>query len=103
MDYTGWSNASNGVFHVNLAGVTGQKTPATYSTFFHETSHCIDYYLGSEKDFTASYRDGNTDLSLQNVLENVVEFFIRLMIILSIIPVILWSSRRQSVHMWRML
>lgn len=70
LDYTGWSNASNGVFHVNLAGVTGQKTPATYSTFFHETSHCIDYYLGSEKDFTASYRDGNTDLSLQNVLEN---------------------------------
>ncbi len=70
LDYTGWSNTSYGVFHINLAGVTGQKTSVTYSTFFHETSHCIDYYLGDEKVFTASYRDGNTGLSLQNALEN---------------------------------
>lgn len=69
LDYTEWPYTSNGVFHVNLAGVTGQKTAAAYSRFFHETSHCIDYYLGSETAFTVSYRAGDTGLSLHDALE----------------------------------
>ncbi len=68
-NYTGYPYASNGAFYVNLAKGADKKTSVTYSEFFHETSHCIDYYLESETGFTVSYRDGDTGLSLQEVLE----------------------------------
>lgn len=68
-NYTRYPHASNGAFYVNLAKGADKKTSVTYSEFFHETSHCIDYYLGSEKGFTVSYKDGDTGLSLQDVLE----------------------------------
>lgn len=68
-NYTGYPHASNGAFYINLAKGADKKTSVTYSEFFHETSHCIDYYLESETGFTVSYRDEDTGLSLQDALE----------------------------------
>ncbi len=69
LHYTEWPNASGGKFNINVANFSTPRTSETYGTFFHETSHCIDYFLGENASFTTEYRDSLTNLSLNDALE----------------------------------
>lgn len=73
LHHTGWSTTTDGKFFINVADMSNPRTAKTYNTFFHETSHCIDYFLRDGKVFTAEYRDSVTGLSLNDVLEMDVE------------------------------
>ena len=45
LHYSGGSYASGGKFFVTVDDWDDKSNSATYSTFFHETTHCIDYFL----------------------------------------------------------
>jgi len=67
INYAGWSHASGGAFYIDHTKFNINDA-STYKTFFHETSHCIDYWIGNGTAITSTYTaDG---LSLNDVLEN---------------------------------
>ena len=64
-----WPHATNGVFYIDKGEMTGERTAATYISFFHESSHCIDYFLNQEGKSTMYYSDSTTGYSLNEILE----------------------------------
>lgn len=66
-----WPRASAGVFYIDVDGWddygTSNKTAEIYASFFHESSHCIDYFKGGEVSFTAGYN--KDEVYFKDVLE----------------------------------
>ncbi len=65
--------SSMGAFYVNFENNGEERNSLSYKTFFHETTHCIDYYLGEEgKKYTTIYQSSTDGLTFNKVLENEV-------------------------------
>ncbi len=67
-----WPRASAGVFYIDVDGWddygNSNKTAEMYASFFHESSHCIDYFKGGKVSFTSRYK--KDEVCFKDVLEN---------------------------------